>query len=203
MFIAIPEAIEELRGGKLIVLIDDENRENEGDLVIAAEKATASVLNYMLKAARGIMCVPIDGDRLDELNIPLMVDNNTDRFNTPFTVSVDAKDGITTGVSVSDRVTTLKLLMDAGTKPEDLARPGHLFPLRPAKGGILDRRGHTEAAIDLMKLAGLFPAAVIAEIMKDDGEMAKLEDLKAFSKERNIKIATIADLIEYRMKTER
>lgn len=131
-----------------------------------------------------------------------MVNNNTDKFNTPFTISVDAKEGISTGVSVSDRITTLKLLIDPETKPEDLTRPGHVFPLRPAKNGILDRRGHTEAAIDLMKLAGLFPAAVIAEIMIDDGEMAKLDDLKTFSKERNIKIVTIADLMKYRLKTE-
>ena len=153
-FATVPEAVKDLQRGRFIILIDDENRENEGDLVLAAEKATPSRLNFMLKEARGIMCVPMEAKRLDELEIPLMVKNNTDRFNTPFTVSVDAKNNITTGVSVNDRIATIKKVIDKATKPEDLARPGHVFPLRAAERGVLERQGHTEAAVDLCKLAG-------------------------------------------------
>jgi len=199
-FATVPEAVKDLQRGRFIILIDDENRENEGDLVLAAEKATPSRLNFMLKEARGIMCVPMEGKRLDELEIPLMVKNNTDRFNTPFTVSVDAKNNITTGVSVNDRIATLQVLMEHSSKPSDLVRPGHMFPLRAASNGVLERQGHTEAAVDMMRLAGMNPVAVIAEIMKDNGEMAKLEELMEFAQKHKINIITISDLVEYRKK---
>ena len=170
-FATIEEAIKDIQRGRFIIMVDDEDRENEGDIVIAAEKITPQRLNWMIKNARGILCVPVDGKRLDELQIPLMVNNGNDRFNTLFTVSVDAKKETTTGVSVSDRIATIKKLIDKNAKPDDFARPGHVFPLRAKENGVLDRAGHTEAAVDLMKLANLYPAAVIAEIMKEDGEM--------------------------------
>ena len=198
MFGKIEDAIKQLQRGDFIIVVDDEIRENEGDLVIAAEKATPSKLNYMLKWARGIMCIPIIAHRLDELQIPLMVKDNTDKFNTPFTVTVDAKVNTTTGVSVKDRIETIKALMNQDTKPEELVRPGHVFPLRAAEDGVLQRPGHTEAAVDLCKLAGLYPSAVIAEIMKDDGEMAKLPELEEFAEKHKLTIYTIQDLIKYR-----
>ncbi len=197
MFGKIEDAIKQLQRGDFIIIVDDENRENEGDLVLAAEKATPSKLNYMIKWAKGIMCVPIDGKRLDELKIPLMVLNNSDRFNTPFTISVDAKKNTTTGVSVYDRLKTIKALINSVTKPEDLLRPGHVFPLRSADNGVLERQGHTEAAVELCKLANLYPAAVIAEIMKDDGSMAKLDDLELFAEKHKLSIYTIKDLVGY------
>ncbi|MBS3126522.1 3,4-dihydroxy-2-butanone-4-phosphate synthase [Candidatus Woesearchaeota archaeon] len=199
-FATIPEAIKDLQRGRFIILIDDEDRENEGDLVLAAEKATPNKLNYMLKEARGILCVPMEGKRLDELDIPLMVQNNTDRFNTPFTVSVDARKGVSTGVSVNDRMETLKVLLDPNANPSDLVRPGHMFPLRAAKNGVLQRQGHTEAAVDFLKLADMKPVAVIAEIMKDNGDMAQLEELMEFAERHKLNIVTIADLAEYRKK---
>jgi len=200
-FSSIEQAIKDLQRGKFIIVVDDENRENEGDLVIAAEKITPQRLNWMIKNARGILCVPVDGKRLDELRIPLMVENSNDRFKTPFTVSVDAKKETTTGVSVSDRIATIKRLIDKNAKPEDFAMPGHVFPLRAKENGVLERPGHTEATVDLMKLANLYPAAVIAEIMKDDGEMAKLEELMEFAEKHEIKIITIKDLISHRKKS--
>lgn len=196
VFATIEEAIKDLQGGKFIIIVDDERRENEGDLMIAAEKITKEKLNFMIKHARGLICVPVISTRLDELKIPLMVKNNTDKFNTAFTISVDAKD-VYTGVSVSDRVKTIKKLINKNTKPEDLLRPGHVFPLRAHPLGLKARRGHTEASIELCKLANLYPAAVIAEIMKDDGEMARLPDLEKFSTRHNIKIITIKDLIKF------
>lgn len=200
MFGKIEDAIKELQRGDFIVIVDDENRENEGDLVIAAEKVTPSRLNYLVQWAKGLMCVPVLGDRLDELDIPLMVPDNTDKFDTPFTVSVDAKKNTTTGMSVHDRLETIKVLLDKASKPEDLARPGHMFPLRAASNGVLERQGHTEAAVDLCKLAGLYPAAVIVEIMNDDGSMAKLEQLEEFAKKHDLRIVTIKDLVKYRKK---
>ena len=194
----IEDAIKDLQRGKLIIVVDDENRENEGDLVLAAEKVTPSKLNYMIQWAGGFMCVPIVKHRLDELNIPMMVPDNTDRYNTPFTVSVDAKDKTTTGVSVTDRLETIKTMISADSKPEDLARPGHIFPLRAAEDGVLERQGHTEAAVDLCKLSGLYPAAVICEIMNKDGSMAKLEDLEKFALKHELEIYTIKDLVKYR-----
>lgn len=198
MFGKIEEAIKQLQRGDFIVIVDDENRENEGDLVLAAEKATPSKLNYIINWAKGIMCVPIDGHRLDELKIPLMVPDNTDKFDTPFTISVDAKRNTTTGVSVNDRLETIKALISSDTKPEDLLRPGHVFPLRAADNGVLERQGHTEAAVELCKLASLYPAAVIAEIMKDDGSMAKLEELEKFAEKHKLSIYTIKELVKYR-----
>ena len=201
-FAKIEEAIKNLQRGKFIIVVDDENRENEGDLVLAAEKAVPSKLNYMIQWAGGFMCVPIIGHRLDELQIPMMVANPDDRFNTPFTVSVDTKKNITTGVSVNDRLETIKVLLNPKSKPEDLARPGHLFPLRAAENGVLERQGHTESAVDLCKLAGLYPAAVICEIMNEDGTMAKLPDLEIFAEKHDLIIVTIKDLVRYRKKIE-
>lgn len=197
MFGKIQDAVKQLQRGDFIIIVDDMNRENEGDLVVAAEKITPSKLNYMIKWAKGIMCVPMEGARLEQLDIPLMVQNNTDKFNTPFTVSVDAKKNTTTGVSVFDRLETIKTLIDSKTKPEDLVRPGHVFPLKAKEKGVLERKGHTEAAVDLCKLAGLYPAAVIAEIMKDNGEMAKLADLEIFSEKHNLALYSIEDLIKH------
>ncbi len=198
MFGKIEYAIKQLQRGDFIIIVDDENRENEGDLVLAAEKATPSKLNRIIQWAGGLMCVPIDGKRLDKLNIPIMVTNNTDKLNTPFTVSIDAKKNTTTGMSVHDRLETIKTLLDQDAKPEDLARPGHMFPLRAAENGVLERQGHTEAAVELCKLAELYPAAIIAEIMNDDGSMAKLPDLEKFAEKHKLNIYTIKDLIKHR-----
>lgn len=198
MFGKIEYAIKELQRGDFIVIVDDENRENEGDLVVAADKVTPSKLNYMIKWAGGFMCIPMVAHRLNELKIPLMVPENTDKFNTPFTVSVDAKKNTSTGVSVQDRLETIKVMLDPNSKPEDLARPGHLFPLKAAENGVFDRQGHTEASVDLCKLAGLYPAAVIAEVMNEDGTMAKLPDLEKFAEKHKLSIYTIKDLIKYK-----
>jgi len=202
IFGQIEQALKDLQRGTFIIVVDDNNRENEGDLVLAAEKATPSKLNYIIKNARGIMCLPVNPDRLDELKIPLMVKDNSDKFNTSFTVSIDAKNDTTTGVSVSDRLATINAVLNPETKPEDLARPGHIFPLRSSKDGVLERPGHTEAAVDLCRLAGLRPVAVIAEIMNEDGSMAKLDDLEDFAKKHQLLIYTIKDLIKYRKKND-
>ena len=196
-FSKIEDAIKDVQRGKFIIVVDDNNRENEGDLVIGAEKATPSKLNYMIKNARGIMCVAITALRLHELNIPVMVEKGTDFFGTPFAVSVDAKNNVTTGVSVFDRLETIKKLIDPKAKADDFVKPGHVFPLRAKEGGVLERAGHTEAAVDLCKLAGLYPAAVIAEIMNDNGSMAKLEQLEEFANKRDLRIVTIKDLVKY------
>ena len=202
MISKVEDGIKEIKRGKFVIVVDDEERENEGDLVIAAEKVTPSRLNYMIKNARGIMCVPMEESRLDELQIPSMVEKNTDKFNTPFTVSVDAKRNTTTGVSVCDRMETLKVLLNPESKPDDLVRPGHVFPLRAKVNGVMERAGHTEAAVELCKLAGLYPAAVIAEIMNDDGSMAKLEQLEELASKRDIPIVTIKDLVKYLKKSQ-
>ena len=196
-FARIEDAIKDVQRGQFIIVVDDENRENEGDLVVAAEKATPSKLNYIIRNARGIMCVAITAQRLHELDIPLMVEKNTDYFGTPFAVSVDAKNGITTGVSVFDRIETIKKLIDPKAKAADFVKPGHVFPLRAKEGGVLERQGHTEAAVDLCRLAGLYPCAVIAEIMNDDGSMAKLEQLEEFADKHDLRIITIKDLIKH------
>ncbi|MBW2974447.1 3,4-dihydroxy-2-butanone-4-phosphate synthase [Candidatus Woesearchaeota archaeon] len=198
MFGKIEDAIKELQRGDFIIIVDDENRENEGDIVLAAEKATPSKLNYIIQWAKGLMCMPMDGKRLDELKIPLMVPKSTCRFNTPFAVSVDAKRNTTTGMSVDDRLETIKVLLDPKSRPEELARPGHIFPLRAANNGILEREGHTEAAVELCRMANLYPAAVIAEVMNDDGSMAKLPDLKMFAEKHKLSVYTIKDLIRYK-----
>ena len=184
-------------------MVDDERRENEGDLVLAAEKVTPEAINFMAKEGRGLICLAIIPERLDELKIEPMVRESTDRFKSAFTVSVDARHGTTTGISAFDRAHTIKTILDPRTKPEDLAKPGHVFPLRAEKGGVLKRAGHTEAAVDLARLAGLYPAGVICEIMNEDGTMARLPELQEFAKKFGIKICTIKDLIAYRMKKEK
>ncbi len=199
----ISEAIKDIKRGKMIIVVDDEDRENEGDLVIAAEKVTAQNINFMATYGRGLICVPIIGERLNELKIEPMVKNGVELREAAFTVSVDAKKGTTTGISAHDRATTIKTIINKCTKPQDLAKPGHIFPLYYREGGVLVRAGHTEAAVDLAKLAGLYPAGVICEIIHEDGTMARLPELIKFSKKHKLKIVTIADLIEYRRKTEK
>ena len=199
---SISEAIEDIKAGKFLIIVDDENRENEGDLALAAEKVTPEAINFMAVHARGLVCLPIIGERLRKLRIPLMVRENTSRFYTAFTVSIDAKRGISTGISAADRAKTIKIVIDPATKPEDLAQPGHVFPLRAREGGVMVRSGQTEGSVDLARLAGLKPAGVICEIMNDDGTMARMPSLEKVSKEHGIGICTIADLIEYRMRTE-
>ena len=200
---SIEEAIEDIRAGKFIIIVDDEDRENEGDLAIAAEKVTPETINFMAKHARGLICSPIIGKRLDELRIPLMVGNNTSKYSTAFTVSMEAKHRVSTGISAADRAETIRAILDPATKPEDLVRPGHMFPLRAREGGVLVRSGHTEAIVDLARLAGLYPAGVICEVMNDDGSMARLPQLMAVSDRFGIKIVTVADLIAYRRRHEK
>ncbi len=200
---SIPEAIEDIKQGKFIIIVDNEDRENEGDLAIAAEKVTPEAINFMAKHARGLICMPINGERLDELNIPLMVGDNTSKFATAFTVSVEAKRKVTTGISAADRAETVKALVDPATKPEDLARPGHMFPLRAIPSGVLVRAGHTEAIVDLARLARLYPAGVICEILNEDGTMARLPQLEVMADKFGVKIVAIADLIAYRRRYEK
>ena len=200
---SIAEAIEDTKTGKFVIIVDDEDRENEGDLAIAAEKITPEVINFMAKHARGLICLPITGKRLDELRIPMMVQDNTSRHCTAFTVSIEAKHRVTTGISAADRAETIKAVLDPNTRPEDLVRPGHMFPLRAKEGGVLGRAGHTEAIVDLARLAGFYPAGVICEIMNDDGSMARLPQLEEMSDRLEIKIVTIADLIAYRRRHEK
>jgi len=202
-FATIEEALEEIRAGRMIVVVDDEDRENEGDLTIAAEKVTPEAINFMAKYGRGLICLPMTGERLDELQIPLMVPENTTRFQTAFCVSIEARSGTTTGISAADRAATVRAAIDPATRPEDLLRPGHMFPLRAAPGGVLQRAGQTEAAVDLARLAGLYPAGVICEVMKEDGTMARVPDLEEFCARHGLKMITIADLIRYRMAHER
>ena len=204
-FSTIPEAIEDIRAGRMIVVVDDEDRENEGDLTIAAEKVTPEAINFMARFGRGLICLPMTGERLDELRIPLMVhdDENSARFGTAFCVPIEAKQGTTTGISAADRARTVLATIDPATRPGDLARPGHMFPLRAATGGVLVRAGQTEAAVDLARLAGLQPAGVICEVMDDDGTMARLPRLDLFCRQHGLKLITIRDLIQHRMRTER
>jgi 3,4-dihydroxy 2-butanone 4-phosphate synthase/GTP cyclohydrolase II len=202
MTITVPEAIETLKQGKMIIIVDDENRENEGDLMIAAEKVTPESINFMAKEARGLICASLTEKRSDELCLPLMVTDNTSHFQTPFTVSVDAKKNTTTGISAFDRAETIKCLIDPLTQPHDLSRPGHIFPLRAKDGGVLVRTGQTEASVDLARIAGLQPAGVICEIMKEDGTMARMPDLVQFSKKFSIPIITIEEIIKYRVQTD-
>ena len=203
MLDTIPEAIEEIRAGKIVIIVDDESRENEGDLAMAAEVVTPEVVNFMAREARGLICMPIIGERLDELRIPMMVHDNTSKFSTAFTVSIEAKHGVTTGISAHDRAATIQAVLDPATKPEDIARPGHIFPIRARGGGVLVRAGHTEAIVDLARLAGLYPAGIICEIMNDDGSMARLPQLKSMAAKHNMKIISVADLITYRRRNEK
>jgi len=202
MTITVPEAIETIKQGKMIIIVDDENRENEGDLMIAAEKVTPEAINFMAKEARGLICVSLTEKRSDELRLPLMVHDNTSHFQTPFTVSVDAKKNTTTGISAFDRAATILCLIDPRTQPHDLSRPGHIFPLRAKDGGVLVRTGQTEASVDLAKFAKLQPAGVICEIMKEDGTMARMPDLVKFSEKFSVPIITIEEIIKYRVNTD-
>ncbi len=199
----IEEAIEEVKSGKLLIVVDDENRENEGDLAIAAEKITPELINFMASYGKGLICLSIIGERLDELKIPLMVRHNTAKFSTAFTVSVEAKYGVTTGISAHDRARTIKVMIDPATKPEDIASPGHIFPIRAREGGVLVRAGHTEASVDLARLAGLYPSGVICEIMNEDGTMARLPQLEEMASRFGLKIISLADLIAYRRRHEK
>jgi 3,4-dihydroxy 2-butanone 4-phosphate synthase/GTP cyclohydrolase II len=199
---SIEEAVADFREGRFVIIVDDEARENEGDLAIAAEKVTPEAINFMARYGRGLITMPITGKRLDELQIPMMVQENTSHHGTAFTVSVSARRGVTTGISAADRATTIKTILDPRAKPEDLVRPGHVFPLRYQEGGVLVRAGHTEASVDLARLAGLYPAAVICEIMNEDGTMARLPQLERFAGQFGIKLITVADLIAYRRRTE-
>ena len=199
----IPEAIEDLKAGKFVIIVDDEDRENEGDLALAAEKVTPEAINFMTLHARGLICLPIIGKRLDELMVPLMVPDNSTKFCTAFTVSVEAKHGVSTGISAADRARTIKTVIDPATGAEDLVRPGHVFPLRAREGGVLVRAGHTEAVVDLAKLAGLYPAGVICEVMNEDGSMARLSHLGVVAEKYGIKIVSVTDLIAYRCRHEK
>ncbi|MDD5399337.1 MAG: 3,4-dihydroxy-2-butanone-4-phosphate synthase, partial [Dehalococcoidia bacterium] len=199
----IPDIIKDVSAGKFIIIVDDENRENEGDLAIAAEKVTPQLINFMVTHARGLVCMPIIGKRLDELQIPPMVQENTSKYTTAFTVSIEAKNKTTSGISAFDRSATVKAVLDSKTRAEDIARPGHIFPLRAREGGVLVRAGHTEAVVDLARMAGLYPAGVICEILNEDGSMARLPQLEKMAEKYGIQIVSIADLITYRRKYER
>jgi len=201
-FDSIQDAIEEIKKGKMVIVADDEDRENEGDFIMAAEKVTAEDINFMAKYGRGLICVPVTGSRLDELHLNDMVSDNTAKMGTPFTVSIDGKHNTTTGSSAGDRAETIKLIVKPDAAPDDFARPGHVFPLRAMGGGVLRRAGHTEATVDLARLAGLFPAGILCEIMDEDGTMARVPRLKELAREYDMKIITIADLIQYRYERE-
>jgi 3,4-dihydroxy 2-butanone 4-phosphate synthase / GTP cyclohydrolase II len=202
-FATVEEAVEEIRAGRMLIVVDDEDRENEGDLIMAAEKATPHAVNFLARHARGLICVPMQEDRLEVLDLPPMVRRNTAKMGTPFTVSVDAIHGTTTGISAYDRAVTIQALIDPQTRPEDLARPGHIFPLMAAKGGVLRRAGHTEATVDLAVLAGLYPAGVLCEILHEDGTMARLPELAKIAGQHGLKILSIAALISHRRLTEK
>ena len=193
VFSQVEDVVKDIKDGKFVVIVDDENRENEGDLVIAAEKIDSDKINFMITHGKGLVCMPITGKRLDELGIELMAEDNTENTKCMFTVSVDSKD-VSTGISAYDRALTVKKLIDKDSKKEDFLRPGHMFPLRYEEGGVLKRAGHTEAAVDIAKLAGLYPAAVICEIINDDGRMARLGDLEKFSEKHNLRMIRIEDL---------
>jgi 3,4-dihydroxy 2-butanone 4-phosphate synthase / GTP cyclohydrolase II len=203
VFAPIEEAIEEIRQGRILLVVDDEDRENEGDLLMAADKATPEAVNFMAKYGRGLICVPMTGDRLDELKIGMMVSDNTAPLSTAFTITVDARRGVTTGTSAYDRAVTVRTLVDAATRPEDLTRPGHILPLRAMPGGVLRRAGHTEAAVDLARLADCFPAGVICEVLDDAGAMARVPQLVELAVRHGLKMITIKDLIAYRTRTEK
>ena len=202
-FATIEAALADIKHGRMVIVTDDEDRENEGDFVMAADKITASAINFMARYGRGLICLPMTGARLDELKIPVMVADNTSEQQTAFHVSIGAKGKITTGISAHDRAVTAKAAVDPATKPEDISQPGHVFPLRAREGGVLARAGHTEAAVDLARLAGLYPAGVICEIMQEDGTMARVPELQKVAAEHGLKMITVADLIEYRRRTER
>ena len=199
---SIPDAAADIREGRMIIIVDDEDRENEGDLVCAAEKTTPEVINFMARHARGLICLPLTEERCDELHLAPQVADNTSSLGTAFTVSIEARRGVTTGISAADRATTILTAVDPRTRPQDLARPGHVFPLRAKRGGVLVRPGQTEAAVDIARIAGLYPAGVICEIMNEDGTMARLPQLREFASIHGLKIISVADLIRYRMTRE-
>ena len=202
-FSSIEDAIDDIRQGRMVIVVDDEDRENEGDLTVAAEKVTPEIINFMATHGRGLICLPMTRERLDELKIPLMVDDNSSKFNTAFCVSIEAKKDVSTGISAADRAATVLAAIDPETAPEDIARPGHTFPLRAEDGGVLRRAGQTEAAVDLARMAGLYPAGVICEIMNEDGTMARVPQLQEFADTHGIKMINIADMIRYRLGHER
>jgi 3,4-dihydroxy 2-butanone 4-phosphate synthase/GTP cyclohydrolase II len=202
-FANIPDAVKDIRQGRMVIVVDDPDRENEGDLVCAASKATPELVNFMARFGRGLICMPVLGERLDALRIAPMVENNEELRDAAFTVSVDARKHVTTGVSAADRARTIQTILNTRTRPQDLMRPGHVFPLRYREGGVLVRAGHTEAAVDLAKLAGLYPSGVICEIMNEDGTMARMPELRRFARRHHLKMITIKDLIEYRRQTEK
>ncbi|HEY1271327.1 MAG TPA: 3,4-dihydroxy-2-butanone-4-phosphate synthase [Terriglobales bacterium] len=202
-FVDVPVAIEEIRAGRMIVVVDDEDRENEGDLTLAAEKVTPEAINFMAKHGRGLVCLAMTEERLEHLRIGPMTAENTSQYGTAFCEAIDAREGVTTGISAYDRARTIQVAIDPSTRPSDLARPGHVFPLRARKGGVLVRAGQTEASVDLARLAGLIPAGIICEIMKDDGSMARIPDLAEFCAAHSMKMLTVAELIRYRMAHER
>lgn len=199
----IEEAIEDFRDGKMVIVIDEEDRENEGDLTMAAEKVTPEAINFMAKYGRGLICLPMMPERLQELNIPLMVSENESMHGTAFCVSIEARHNVSTGISAADRAITIQTAVDVNTRPDDLIRPGHIFPLRARRGGVLKRAGQTEAAVDMARISGLLPAGVICEIMNDDGTMSRLSELKEFRDKHDIKIISVVDLINFRLKTEK
>ncbi len=201
-FATIEEALDLIRQGKMIILVDDEDRENEGDLTIAAEKVTPEIINFMAKYGRGLICLSLTEERVEQLQLPMMAQNNKSRFQTAFTVSIEAREGVTTGISAYDRAHTILTAIADDAKPEDLVTPGHVFPLKARKGGVLVRTGQTEGSVDLARIAGLKPAGVICEIMKDDGTMARMPDLEEFARKHDLKIVKIADIISYRMRME-
>ncbi len=202
-FAPIPEALEDLRAGAMLVVVDDEDRENEGDLTVAAEKVTPEIINFMATHGRGLICLSLPAERCDALQLPLMTPRNTSRFGTAFCESVDAREGVSTGISAADRARTVQVAMNPATAPTDLARPGHIFPLRAREGGVLVRAGQTEAAVDLARLAGLAPGGVICEIMSEDGTMARVPELESFCRKHGLKMVSVADLIRYRLRHER
>jgi 3,4-dihydroxy 2-butanone 4-phosphate synthase/GTP cyclohydrolase II len=199
----VDEAIDQIRAGKCVIVVDDEDRENEGDLIVAAEKVTPDIINFMATHGRGLICMPLEGKRLDELQVPMMVQRNSTPQGTAFAVSIEAKNGTTTGISASDRAATVLAVLDPNTRPDDISMPGHMFPLRARPGGVLERSGHTEAAVDLARLAGLYPAGVICEIMNEDGTMARFPELQLFGKKHDIRLLSIAQLIAYRRRSEK
>jgi 3,4-dihydroxy 2-butanone 4-phosphate synthase / GTP cyclohydrolase II len=202
MFASIEDAAKDIRDGRMIIIVDDEDRENEGDLVCAAEKITPEIVNFMARHARGLICLPLTEERCDELHLTTQVADNTSFLGTAFTVSIDARKGISTGISAADRATTILVAVDPKSRPQDLARPGHIFPLRAKNGGVLVRPGQTEASVDMARMAGLYPAGVICEVMNEDGTMARLPQLEAFAREHNLKMITVADLVRYRISKE-
>jgi 3,4-dihydroxy 2-butanone 4-phosphate synthase / GTP cyclohydrolase II len=202
-FVSVPEAVEEIRAGRIVVVVDDEDRENEGDLTIAAEKVTPEIINFMATHGRGLICLALTAERCDHLRLPLISPQNTSNFGTAFCESIDAREGVTTGISAADRTRTILAAIDPATRPSDLARPGHVFPLRAREGGVLVRAGQTEASVDLARSAGLVPAGVICEIMNPDGTMARVPELQEFCRHHGLKMISVADMIRHRLKHER